>query len=37
VQTSSFGTAGIRSTVRENTCGAAWAETDWFLIPHDGE
>jgi hypothetical protein len=29
------GTSGIRSTVRENTCDAAWAEASWFLIPHD--
>ena len=36
VQGSDSGTRAIRSTVRENTCGAAWAETDWFLIPHDG-
>jgi hypothetical protein len=30
------GTTAIRSTVRENTCHAPWAEAVWILIPHDG-
>ena len=29
-------TTAIRSTVRKNTCGAAWADAVWILIPHDG-
>jgi hypothetical protein len=30
------GTRVLRSTVRENTCGAAWAPAAWILVPHDG-
>ncbi len=30
------GTRGLRSTVQENTCGAAWTPAAWILIPHDG-
>lgn len=30
------GTRALRSTVRENTCGAARAPAAWILIPHEG-
>ena len=30
------GTSAMRSTVQENTCGVAWADAEWILIPHEG-
>lgn len=30
------GTTVIRSTVQKNSCGAAWADAVWILIPHEG-
>ena len=31
-----LGTRASRSTVQENTCGAAWTPEAWILIPDDG-
>jgi hypothetical protein len=28
--------SAMRSTVQKNTCGVAWAEAVWILIPHEG-
>lgn len=30
-----IGTMGIRGTVQENTCGAAWTPKTWFLLPDE--
>ncbi|RYP83683.1 hypothetical protein EKO23_18170 [Nocardioides guangzhouensis] len=30
------GTTGMRGTVAENTCAAAWADKTWVLVPHEG-
>jgi len=30
------GTTVIRSTVQKNSCGAAWADAVWILIPYEG-
>jgi hypothetical protein len=35
-QVAGTGTRALRSTVRENTCGAAWTPAVWILVPHDG-
>jgi len=29
------GTTGMGGTVEQNTCGGAWAATNWILIPHE--
>jgi hypothetical protein len=34
-QLAGTGTRALRSTVQENTCGAAWVPTVWILIPDE--
>ena len=36
VEVGDSGTALLRATVRENTCGAAWTPERWVLIPYEG-
>jgi hypothetical protein len=34
-QLAGTGTRAVRSTVQENTCGAAWVPAAWILVPSD--
>ena len=35
-QVAGTGTRAVRSTVQENTCGAAWVPAAWILVPDEG-